>query len=592
MRINARRLYAGTSRVLLVLLAAAAVRGAFLLAYRASPFFGYFRNDQLYYRAWGLQIAGGEVLGGKVFEQGPLYAYLLAPLFRLFGPRETPVLAFQLLCGVVTVLLVFLCAEAIFGERAGLVAGSLAAIYGPLVFYECMVMKTFLEPLLVLAALAAALRGRSSERVRWFAAAGAALGLACLVREVHALLLVPLLLAALLARPGPPPTSRRRPLAAAGALAAFVVVIAPAAGRNWVVAREPVAVSAAGGQNMYIGFGPYATGGFTLPPFASSYPFQEHDDFREEAIRRTGRHLSRRESSRYWLGETVRWVRQAPASALDLIAVKAGILFNDYEVPDSENFGVTRGLIPLARLLPTFGWFVGAGFVGFFLALRRRGHSRLAAGFAAILVLEVLLTFNLGRYRAALAALWLIFAGGGLDWFLFSTPWTGAALVRRAGAVGLATFLTVTAFRDPPRLDGERIARANESFRAEVLEGAAFAGRIPALEQARADQPRNPGPLADLGLALEVTGRLPEALQTYEEVLRIAPDAVPVRFKLGDMYARTGQLDRAAHHARFLVASLPDNADTRALLGRILKKQAMHSVQNAEAEPDRSGGFR
>lgn len=588
MGINARSAWTGTARVLLVLLAAAIVRGAFLFAYRASPFFGYYRNDQLYYRAWGLQIAGGDVLGDKVFEQGPLYAYLLGPLFRVFGPRETPLLAFQLLCGLVTVLLVLQCARAIFGERAGLIAGSLAALYGPFVFFECAVMKTFLEPLLVLAALAATLRGWSSGRARWFAAAGAALGLACLVREVHALLLVPLLPAALLARTESTPNVRRRTLATIGALAAFVAIIAPAAVRNWIVAREPIAVSAAGGQNMYIAFGPYATGGFTLPPFASSFPFQEHDDFREEAMRRTGRHLSRQESSRFWLGETVRWVRQAPGSALDLIAVKAGILFNDYEVPDSENYGVTRTLIPLLRLLPTFGWFVGIGFVGFILALRRGGHARLGAGFAAVLVLEVLLTFTLGRYRAALAALWLIFAGGGLDWFLSSLPWRGGALVRRAGAVGLAAFLTVTAFHDPPRLAGERIARERESFRAEVLEGAAFVVRIPALQAALAGQPGSPGLLADLGLAMEVSGRLPEALQLYEEVLRIAPGAVPVRFKLADMYVRTGQRDRASHHARVLVSQVPDNADARALLARILRKQALHAGDAA----DRSGGSR
>ena len=575
--------WGGCARLLLVLLVAGAVRGAYLIAYHGSPFFGYYRNDQLYYRSWGLQIAGGDLLGDQVFEQGPLYAYFLGPLFRLFGSGATSVLALQCLCGLATVSLVFWCARSLYGERAGLLSGLFAAVYGPFVFYECMLMKTFLEPLLVLATLAATLRGLSSGRSRWFGAAGAALGFACLVREVHALLLIPLLAAAVLSAPARPASRRGRVLAAAGVLLAFFAAIVPAALRNWVVAREPVAVSSAGGQNMYIAFGPFATGAFTLPPFAGSFPFQEHDDFREEAMLRTGRRLTREESSRYWLEETARWVRTAPGRTLDLVAVKAGILFNDYEVPDSENYGVTRNLIPLLSLLPTFGWFAGAGLLGFLLAFRFGGPARVAAAFAAILVLEVLLTFNLGRYRAGLAALWLIFAGGWLDSMLRAVPGRRGILVRRAGPVALASILALAAFRVPPRLDAERIARERETFRAEVREGAGFAARIPALRLAVAGEPRNPRLLADLGLALEVSGRLPETLATYEEVLRLAPDAATVRIKLADIYAKTGQLDRAAEQARFLAAALPGDAAAHALHAAVLMRQSMHAPDGETA---------
>jgi hypothetical protein len=67
----------GRRQLAAILLAAAAVRALYLAAFLASPLYGFFRNDHRYYREWALRIAGGEWVGGGVFEQAPLYAYFL-----------------------------------------------------------------------------------------------------------------------------------------------------------------------------------------------------------------------------------------------------------------------------------------------------------------------------------------------------------------------------------------------------------------------------------------------------------------------------------------------------------------------------------
>ena len=574
----------GSRQLVATLLVAAAARALCLAAYVGTPLYDFFRNDHLYYREWGLRIAQGRWIGGETFEQGPLYAYFLGVLYRVVGPRQMPLLCVQSLGGLATVGLIWWCARRLRGGGAALAAGILAALYGPLIFSELLTMKTFLEPLLVMVALTVGLRGLESGRARWYAAAGAAVGLACLVREVHAILLAPLLLAAWCNGASAHQTTPRRLRMAGAVLLGCLLTLVPSFAHNWAVAREPVVVSSAGGQNLYISLGPYATGYFALPPFATSVAHQEHEDFREEAFLRTGRHMSRGESSRYWLRETLQWVRGAPWRTVRLVGRKAAILFNDVELPDSEDFTVTRGFIPALGFLPSFGWIAGPGFLGFLLLCRRRGAPRMAAGFAAVLILEVLLTFNLGRYRAAFAAVWLLCAGVGIAWLCSREAWRAGAgwRLRLTGAVA-AALLTAAAFFPPPGRDPAELAAVHDRFRRQAEDAVPLRRRLPELEAALAKSPHDPDLLYEKAVSLDGIGRLTEAVQAYEATLAAGPDSAAARSRLITIYARTGEEARALEHARILVSLRPGVAGSWVALGRLLVKRAEGDLQGAAA---------
>lgn len=109
---------------------------------------------------------------------------------------------------------------------------------------------------------------------------------------------------------------------------------------------------------------------------------------------------------------------------------------------------------------------LGPGFLGFLLLGKRRGAPRLTAGFGAVLILEVLLTFNLGRYRTALAAVWLLYAGVGLAWLVSSQGWrAGAGWRARLAGAGVAASLAAFSFLDPPGRDPAALAAAHDLFR-------------------------------------------------------------------------------------------------------------------------------
>jgi tetratricopeptide (TPR) repeat protein len=560
---------------LLVLAAAITARAIYFFQYCNSPFFEYYRNDQLAYREWGLRIAAGDWLGDKPFDRQPLYAYLLGVAYRLFGPHDWPVLSLQLLGGVATVALLLWVARRIWGTQAGVAAGCLAALYGPLIFYECAIMKTFLEPLFVTAALAAGLHGGERGRTRWFAAAGGAVGFACLVREVHGVLLLPLLAAAMVPWVRPEPPLSRRLLSGGAVLLGFAVVLAPSALHNRAFANASMVVSATVSGNLWVAFGPLATGYQVTLPYIRTTAFDEIADGREETMLRAGRRLNSGEVSRYWFDATVRWVRDAPWRTIRLMGTKAAILFNDHEIPDNEDFAATGASVPLLAFLPTFGWIAGLGLLGFGRALRRRDGALLTAAFAAALILEILLTYNNGRYRAGLAAVWLLLAGGGAALlasgdFWRRTPgfWTRLALA--AGAI----VLTALAFRPLPGIDPRYLDRVHDLFKSQAVENDVMRRRIPALHQAIAAQPQDLKLREQLGLTLVGAGRISEAIRVYEEILRIDPGLLRARSRLAAILARIGDLEGASREARALVSLQPGLAGSWLLLGQIVFRQA------------------
>ena len=515
-----------------VIAAAILVRAAYLVQHLRSPLRDVFRLDQQYYRDWALRIAGGDLRGEGVFEQGPLYAYLLGGLYRLIGTRDAWILAVQFGCGVLTAVLVWAGTRRIFGAPAGLAAGLLAALYGPFLVHEGTVMKSFLEPLLVTAALWCGLRALEEDRARWPLLAGLAVGLACLVREAHVLLLVPL--AAVLWSGAP--ARRFLPLAAG-----FLLPLAPVTARNCLVAGECTPVTAGGGEVFYIGFGPYATGFYAIPDFVRPLPHIEHEDFREEARLRAGRLLSRAEVSRFWYQEGLRAVAESPGRAVGLVVRKAAILFNDFEVPDSEQFVVMKGYLPLLRVLPGFGLLFGLGLIGIGLSAPWNRRASLALGFAAILVVEVLLTYNFARFRLAMAAVWMVFCGKGL--VELAAAWRRGSSSRYGALAGcaLAVLASATAFTPPPGLDPDRRAWEEERYREEVRQAAEARDALPALRRAADELPGHPTPLLALARAMAATGRMDEAAAAWREALRAEPADAEAFLELVALLLRAGR---------------------------------------------------
>jgi 4-amino-4-deoxy-L-arabinose transferase-like glycosyltransferase len=72
-----------------------------------------------------------EIYQGKVYHQEPMYVYLLAATYRLFGLDPNWIYLWQLLLGACTNVLVFLIGRRYFGSLTGLLAAVVVTGFRP-----------------------------------------------------------------------------------------------------------------------------------------------------------------------------------------------------------------------------------------------------------------------------------------------------------------------------------------------------------------------------------------------------------------------------------------------------------------------------
>ena len=249
----------------MVFAVALGIRLVHLWQVRRAPFVETLLGDARSYDTWARQIAAGDWLGHDVFYQTPLYPYLLGILYT-FGRNLVLVRICQALIGAGSCVLLAYATRRFFydrddrGDRAGLAAGLMLAVYAPAVFFDGLIQKAVLDVFLICLALLllAGLMNGPRRPARWLGV-GLTLGALALTRENSLLFLVVVPVWLWL---------HHRHLGAlrikltALLLAGAAVVLVPVGLRNRVVGGEFHLTTAQFGPNFYIGNGPQAHGGY------------------------------------------------------------------------------------------------------------------------------------------------------------------------------------------------------------------------------------------------------------------------------------------------------------------------------------------
>lgn len=376
--------------------------------------------------------------GEKRFHQEPLYPYLLATSYALFGPEPAWAIAFQMLVGSITVALIFLCSHRYFGALAAAVAGFTAALYGPLLFYDALLLREGLICFATLGLLHLTELGRDERSTRFWLVTGLAMGLAVLLKSTFVLFAPALVIAALSSRM----LARGQ---AIRSMCAFLIgiglALCPLLARNLHVGVSPLSLSSIGAI------------GFMLNNCAGNAPEQGF----QVNLRATVRILH--ETGGEFLPTVVATLRTHPnmASLIALLRSKVTALGHWYELPDNANFHWAKEHSVALRLaFCTFFFVAPLGIIGACISLptwRRCWplHYFLVATAAPMLV------FLVGsRYRLPLAALLIPFAGLSLQtlvgWFR-SFAWRPlVAFGIMAGLLVLWVGRSMPADRSPIRL--------------------------------------------------------------------------------------------------------------------------------------------
>ncbi len=177
-----------------ILLLALGLRVAGLMDLSRSVYVDFLLWDERIYHDIALRIANGAYTGRAVYEFAPLFAYLMAGVYRLFTPDIFHIRLLNSLFGVLTCWVVYGIGARLGGRKIGLLACLAAALYRPLIFYSIVPLKDTLAVLLF--ALTALMLPDTGEKKRGLLSAGfmgLAAGLLINVRP-NAVILLPLLL--------------------------------------------------------------------------------------------------------------------------------------------------------------------------------------------------------------------------------------------------------------------------------------------------------------------------------------------------------------------------------------------------------------
>lgn len=575
--------------LLVVLLVAAVVRGAYLAHFAGAPDFEHPAIDAGFHDYWARTIAfpGTEPpehvsdpeLATSPYLRPPGYAYFLAGVYALTGGGYLAPRIVQLLLGLVTVALVHVAGRRTFGPHAGLAAAALVATSAPVVYFEGELhAETLILPLL-LGLYLAVLRLRRAPSIAMAILCGVLLGAVALVRTNAAAYaaLVPLWLWWRTRRELP----LRRLLGIAGAyLLAAAVTISPATIRNAVVTGDFVPISSNLGINLLLGNNPRATPfvGQEVTGLGQFETCYDYPALVEALERKLGRKLSHSEASRQFTGEALDWIAANPGDFLRLTARKACHFWGPAEVSHNKVVALELEHSAVLRALPSgFAIVAFLAVLGLLIRWLRCRASRRAErgnrappecaaepGLLVVFVLgwflSVLPFFVASRYRLPLVPFLALPAGYGAVLWIESIALRFGRLV---GVANLAALLLVAWVASSAALE---LGAPNE-VKWHMDRGRSFnrggdvERAIVEFEAALVVDPGSAEAHYSLGHSMVLLGNLDAARGEFEETVRLQPDHASALQNLGTLEARRGGFDAAVGYFERLVQVQPFAAE-------------------------------
>ncbi|MBP7060941.1 MAG: glycosyltransferase family 39 protein, partial [Candidatus Moranbacteria bacterium] len=531
--------------ICILLLLASLVRVAYVFVLLRHEELRFLLLDAKYYAEWATQIVTQGFLGDKIFFTEPLYAYLLALCTFLVGPTLLPFVAMgvQFLAGALFPVLLFFLGRRLFSRSIGLVAGLIAAIYGPFVFYDGLLLKTSFEVYCIPLFLFFFWRAFEKPRARSFVLLGMLLGVIALIKG-NTLIFVPLTVY-FIYRFLSTSAKGERLLFTGWFLIGVFVCVFPVTLRNMVVGHDFVPTNYSIGLVLYQGNWWGGDGSTALvPSFLRPDPKFEETDAVGMAESYAGHNLLPSAVSRFWMGKAISETLAAPGHFLATVWHKGLLLLNYREYSDNYSYAFYRSYAPFLWLLPGYFFLVTVGGAGLFLLFMRpfedfllstqtmgvresaRSHFRqvrqvLVLFFGSYVVVLLATTIN-SRYRMPLSPFLILFAAA-LIVFCFER--VRERTMEGVGRIGFV-FGTLVVFAVLPLSIFKHLsfADAYNNIGYRYYEAGNFEQAKNYFNKAIADDPEYAWSYKNLAHIAFLEGQLNDGETTVKKLLAIRPD--------------------------------------------------------------------
>ena len=482
------------------------------------------------------------VVEQKPFYQAPLYSYFLALIYSIFGHGYLFPRLIQSAIGAVNCVMVALIGKRLFGGRAGLLAGCIAALYGPFIHFEGELLRPVLIIFLGLSMILCILSW-SEDRPIWAAIAGLFMGLSAITRE-NILIVLPVIVFYLWMS-----SKKSRWHAPVLFIALTIIPIIPVTVNNYKKSGDLVPVSTQGGMNFYIGNSAHSDRLTGLQPGIEwkKMAFSPREEL--------GPDPQPSEFQSWFIKKALKDISQSPTGWIGKLVKKLYLVFYGEELTPNSNLDLYRERSFLLRILiskygPLFIPF-GLLFPFFVLGIGAKGATRdkwLLIGFIIAYSLSLMLFHVRARYRVPIVPLMIPFAAAGILYLIKQIK------IQDVKKVALCLFVLVffAVLVNAPLVDVSFAKR----FPTNYFVGQALYKKghdelaLEEFEKGLEKDPHFPELRRVYGHTLIRLRRLEEGLEQITMARDLAPDYAPIRKDLGKLYQEKAEKLKARINTR------------------------------------------
>lgn len=382
---------------LFIFLSAFVLRFTYLNQLTRSPLFNFPLVDEYEYHKWAMDILSGNLLWNSIPYHGPVYPYILAGLYNIFGPDFYAARFFGIIVSSLTcVLLGHICWESI-DKKTGIIAGLSAAVYWPLIYWSGELVVETLAIFLSLIVFLLLWKAKSRPRSGIIFLAGLFTGLSAATRP-NILFLTPFFIIWIFVSLPRQSFLKNTFFLVLG----MAIIIAPITLRNYLVSHEFVLIQDQSGLNLYLGLNP------NIDTIYNKRAGIIWDKWMLETIRMNI--VGANERGKYWIDKAILIASNEPVLFLKHVFKNILLIFSRFEMSVDKDILYNRNFCPFVFGLPGF-WLVGPlGICGAVLGWKKRRELALCYIFLIGIFLSSIPFQTSSRYRLFFAVILIIFS--------------------------------------------------------------------------------------------------------------------------------------------------------------------------------------